>query len=127
MNDKKDIASREDIVSLVNSFYDKVKPNPTLGYIFSDVAKLNWNAHLPVMYNFWASMLLGENTYTGNPMHKHIVLSKLTPLTDKEFSEWLRLFHETVDDLFAGVTADEAKTRAANIARMMQLKIHSQA
>ena len=96
-----------------------------IGYIFNDVAKVNWTEHLPVMYSFWGSLLLNEGTYAGNPMQKHIALSKLTPLTSTEFAEWLRLFTQTVDELFTGPIADEAKTRAANIARMMLAKINA--
>ena len=57
---KKDIETREDIIKLVDVFYDKVKKNEILGYIFDDIAKIDWSKHLPVMYSFWASILLGE-------------------------------------------------------------------
>ncbi len=122
---KKDIESRDDVVLLVDSFYDKIKTNEILGHIFNDVAKLNWEEHLPKMYSFWASLLLGEHSFSGNPMMKHVELSKLTPMTETEFSEWLSIFYQTIDDLFVGNTADEAKTRAANIARLMLHKIES--
>lgn len=122
---KKDIENREDIELLVNSFYDKIKTNEILGRIFNDVAKINWDEHLPKMYSFWASLLLGEHSFSGNPMMKHIELSKLTAMTEVEFSEWLLLFYQTLDELFVGSRADEAKTRAANIARLMLHKIDS--
>lgn len=120
---KPDISSKEDIKLLVDTFYNKVQANATLGYIFNDVAKLNWDEHLPKMYSFWGSLLLQEHTYTGNPMKIHVELSKITTMSNAEFSEWLTLFSETVDELFEGSTAEEAKTRAANIARLMQHKI----
>ena len=116
---KQDIKTREDIELLVNSFYNKVKNNPVLGYIFDDIAQINWETHLPRMYSFWGSILLGEYSFSGNPMQKHVALSKLTALTEKEFSEWLSLFTQTVDELFDGKKADEAKIRANNIARLM--------
>ncbi len=116
---KNDIQSRYDIELLVNTFYEKVRENKMLGYIFNDVAKINWESHLPKMYSFWASILLGEHSFSGNPMQKHIALSKITEMTDKEFSEWLYLFIETVDELFVGEKANEAKLRAGNIARLM--------
>ncbi len=122
---KEDIASRIDIELLVNTFYNKVKSNKVIGHIFYDIAKVDWEAHLPVMYSFWASLLLGENSYSGNPMRKHIELNKLTPLTETEFSEWLLLFTQTTDELFKGKKADEAKERAANIARLMLHKVQS--
>ncbi len=122
---KNDIQNRSDIELLVNTFYEKVRENKMLGYIFNDVAKINWESHLPKMYSFWASILLGEHSFSGNPMQKHIALSKITEMTDKEFSEWLYLFIETVDELFVGEKANEAKLRAGNIARLMLQNIQA--
>ncbi len=120
---KYDIKERSDIELLVNTFYEKVRSNEKLGYIFEDIAKVDWVSHMPVMYSFWASVLLNEQSYTGNAMTPHIALSKLTPLTKIEFDAWMLLFTTTVDDLFEGEKADEAKFRAENIARLMLHKI----
>lgn len=122
---KQDIESRDDIVLLVNTFYNLVKENNKLGYIFNDVAKIDWDSHLPKMYSFWASLLLAEHSFSGNPMEKHIALSKITSMTEVEFSEWLLLFTNTVDILFEGEKATEAKVRAGNIARLMLHKIQN--
>ena len=118
-----DITNRKDIELLVDTFYGKVMINPTIGPIFSDVVRVNWGSHLPKMYSFWSSLLLNEQSFSGNPMRVHIDISKLTTMGESEFSEWLMLFHETIDELFLGDKADEAKTRASNIARLMQTKI----
>lgn len=122
---KKDIEDKNDIVLLVNSFYNAVQENEILGFIFNDVAKINWDEHLPRMYAFWTSMLLNEHLFSGNPMEKHITLSKITSMTEIQFNEWLLLFTTTVDKLFKGEIANEAKFRAENIARLMLLKIQS--
>ncbi|MBK9355272.1 MAG: group III truncated hemoglobin [Bacteroidetes bacterium] len=122
---KNDITNKSDIKLLVDTFYDKVKANSTIGNIFNDIAKVDWQYHLPKMYSFWASLLLDEHSFSGNPMLKHIELSKLTPMTEIQFSEWLLLFTQTTDELFEGKKADEAKTRAANIARLMLHKIQT--
>ena len=122
---KSDITNRKDIELLVNTFYEKIRSNPVLGYIFDDVAKINCESHLSKMYSFWASILLGEHSFLGNPMQKHIALSKITEMTDNEFSEWLHLFTVTVDELFFGENANEAKLRAGNIARLMLHNIQS--
>lgn len=116
---KTDIKNRKDVELLVDTFYNNVKTNPILGYIFDDVAKINWETHLPKMYSFWASILLDEHSFSGNPMQKHVALSKLTSMTEKEFNEWLHLFIFTIDELFLGEKANEAKLRASNIARLM--------
>lgn len=120
---KKEITHREDIVLLVNSFYDMVKVDTTIGHIFSDVANVNWDHHLPVMYDFWESVLLDGCSYSGNPMIKHIALNKQYHLSEEHFEVWLRLFIQTVDELFTGSKADEAKARAGQIAQLMQHKI----
>jgi len=122
---KKDISSRQDVELLVNTFYDKVRLYPTLGHVFNDVAKVNWESHLPRMYSFWAAQLLGEGGFKGNPMKKHIELSKLTRLSADEFNEWLSLFFETTDQLFKGAKATKAKTKALHIARLMLHKIQA--
>jgi hemoglobin len=120
---KNDIKNRKDIELLVNTFYEKVNQNPLLGPIFNDVAKLDWSAHLPKMYDFWSGLLLGEHGFSGNPMRKHMELSKLTPMTETEFTAWMDLFGATVDELFEGEKAEEAKSRAGNIAKLMLYKI----
>jgi len=118
-----DIQTRADIILLVNRFYDQVLVNPVIGPIFIDVAKLDFKTHLPIMYSFWDSQLLGESSYNGNPMIPHLKLSRLTAMGDLQFTEWLRLFNKTVDEYFAGAKAEEAKFKAGNIARLMLYKI----
>ena len=123
LNMKNDIKTREDIVLLVNTFYDKIKADVTIGYIFDTVANVDWSVHLPKMYSFWSSILLGEKSFEGNPMKKHIELGKMTRMTETEFSAWKKLFTETVHELFDGEKASEALTRAENIARLMLFNI----
>ncbi|MBN8575535.1 MAG: group III truncated hemoglobin [Cyclobacteriaceae bacterium] len=109
--------SRSEIELLVNTFYDKVKQDPLLAPLFAHV---DWPHHLPVMYNFWASMLLGDRSYTGNPFQKHMPL----PLTPMHFSRWLELFNQTVDENFTGAKAEEVKARAQSIATVFQFKLN---
>jgi hemoglobin len=111
-----DIKSRDDISLLVNSFYEKVKVDTLLGPLFAHV---NWPKHLPVMYDFWSSMLLGERAYMGNPFEKHVPL----PIKSEHFDQWLTLFHQTIDELFTGEKAAETKDRAQSIARVWQFKL----
>ncbi|MGC1244127.1 MAG: group III truncated hemoglobin, partial [Chryseosolibacter sp.] len=60
---KHDIINREDIKLLVDSFYEKVQADALLAPVFNHV---DWPHHLPIMYNFWSSMLLGDQSYRGN-------------------------------------------------------------
>lgn len=119
----RDIESRADIILLVDTFYGKVKQNEVIGHIFSEVANVNWQNHLPMMYSFWSSILLREHSYTGNPMFKHVDLSHRYALTENDFQEWIKLFHKTVDELFEGDKAHEAKSRASTIAQLILQRI----
>ncbi len=114
---KEDIKTREDIQILVNQFYDKVNKDAILAPVFGHV---DWVKHLPVMYNFWSSMLLGDRSYEGNPFQKHINL----PIQSKHFDQWLLLFTKTVDENFVGDKAEETKLRAQSIAQIFQHKMN---
>ena len=115
-----DIASRSEIVRLVDAFYTQVRDDGILGPIFDDVAHTNWAEHLPKMYDFWESVLFGTATFKGNPLAVHSALARQTAMTSREFDRWVALFHATVDDLFAGTVAEEIKLRATRIAFTMQ-------
>ncbi len=119
---KTDIQFRTDIEQLINRFYDRVKADPVIGYIFNDIAKVDWPKHLPVMYDFWEFLLLQGKNYQGNPIEKHFELHARHPLTAEHFDRWLALFQESVDDLFAGPVADDAKFRAMVIAETWKPK-----
>ena len=118
-----DIQSRKDIEMLINSFYNKVKGDDTIGFIFNDIARVNWEKHLPVMYNFWETMLLDAASYRNNAMEVHYSLNRKVPLNETHFQRWLELFSETVDELFSGKIAITAKTKAKSIASLMQYKM----
>lgn len=120
---KKDIENRADIELLVNAFYDKVKTDAVIGYIFTDVAKVNWEKHLPRMYDFWENTLLYTGTYEGNPMELHKHLNRVMPLKASDFLQWNKLFLSTVDECFEGKNALLAKQRALSISTVMQIKI----
>ena len=119
----RDITNPEDIELLVNSFYEKVKTDQTIGYIFTKVAAVNWEEHLPKMYSFWETVLLGKMSFKGNPMETHIKLSKKTSIEQQHFNRWLLLWSETIDTYFIGEVAAEAKQRGKNIAGLMLFKI----
>jgi hemoglobin len=120
---KKDIENRDDIINLVNTFYDKVKPDETIGYFFSKTVHVDWEKHLPVMYNFWENIIFHVGSYSGNPMQHHISLHQKSPMKKAHFNRWIQLFNETVDDLFEGQKAEQAKQRALSIATVMQINI----
>jgi len=116
---KTEIINLTDVKTLVDTFYARIGEDALLGPIFNAVIQDQWPAHLTKMYSFWQSLLLGENTYSGRPFVHHIDL----PIEALHFERWLALFDQTVDALFIGEKAVEAKKRAANIAQMFQHKL----
>ena len=115
---RKDIECRADIELLVSEFYRKALSDSLLAPAFSG---LDIEAHLPVMYDFWASLLLSEQGYTGSPFDKHLRLN----LNPQMFERWLFLFDQTTDTLFEGERAALAKQRAHSIAFIFQTKLES--
>ena len=122
---KPDIAGRTEIEQLVNTFYDRVRVDEVLGFIFDKVAQTNWETHLPKMYGFWETVLFRSGGYTGNPIAAHAKLLPQTEMGRKQFDHWLTLFRATVDDLFAGERAEHIKSCAADMANVIYARINS--
>jgi len=125
---KKDINTREDIFLLVSTFYSKVRQDYTLGAIFNEAIK-NWDEHLEHLTSFWESSLFIsrklENRYAGNPLEAHEKMDKANnnSITELHFGIWLNLWMQTIDELFEGEVAENAKRRARKMGTFLYLKI----
>ncbi len=121
---KTDIQNRQDIDRLMNAFYSKAMNDDVIGYIFTDVAKLDLEHHLPIIGDFWETIVFQDPIYAKhgrNPLEVHGKLNAKTPLLPEHFKRWLEIFNGTTDELFDGEKADFIKIRAAAIAtRMLQ-------
>lgn len=119
MNEATDILTLEDIKKLVDVFYGKVKQDDLLAPIFNERIQDRWPQHLEKMYAFWQTVLLHQQAYHGSPFPPHAQL----PINRSHFERWMQLFTSTVDSLFTGEKANEAKWRASKMAEMFQSKI----
>lgn len=117
---KKDIADIKDIELLVNTFYKKVLNDDSLSSFFKHV---NWEQHLPIMYQFWENALFFTGNYSGNPMKSHQTIHEQHPINESNFDQWLLHFTNTVDELFEGDKASLAKQRALSIATVLRIKL----
>ena len=120
MNNRGDIETLEDIKKLVDTFYGQIRKDELLGPIFNGIIQDRWPQHLEKMHRFWQTVLLGDHTYYGSPFPPHAKL----PVEQKHFDTWLGLWHESIDKLFAGPKADEAKWRGDKMAVMFLSKIN---
>lgn len=119
--EKISILTTDDVELLVNTFYDKIRADDLLAPIFNERIQNRWPEHLNKMYTFWGTILLGERTYFGSPFVPHAKL----PVDHHHFQQWLKLFNGTLDELFTGEKANEARWRAAKMAEMFEYKIKS--
>jgi len=119
----RDIQNRKDIEFLVNAFYDQVKKDKEIGAFFTQIADLDFNTHLPKMYDFWESIIFKKASYSGNPMLSHIQLNKKSSILPYHFERWLFLWEDTLSQNFSGENTLEAINRAKQIAQLIQFKI----
>jgi hemoglobin len=118
-----DIADRADCERLVRSFYSRAMTDAMIGYLFVDVAKLNLEAHVPVITSFWETVLLGTGDYRGGAFAPHSRLNDKSPLRSGHFDRWVTIWSQTVDELFEGPVAQLAKTHAARVARAFHRRL----
>lgn len=123
MAELRDIATRADCDLLVREFYELAMVDPLIGFLFVDVAKIDLEEHLPKIAAFWETVLLDGKSYDGMPFAAHATLHAKAGLRSAHFSRWLVLWERTVDRLFAGPVANEAKHRAHRVAMAFQARL----
>ena len=120
---KRDIENRADLERLLEVFYRKVFKDDLISHFFTEVVPLNLETHIPVITDFWESVLLDGRGYRKNVMEIHLNISEKSKIDKEHLDRWVKIFSETVDELFEGAKASLAKQRAASIATMMNIKI----
>jgi hemoglobin len=123
MHDRGDIEQRSDCERLVRAFYERALADAVIGWIFTDVAKLDVEAHVPQIASFWETILLGARSYGGGAFRPHAALNARVRLRAGHFERWLWLWRATVDELFAGERAELAKAHAERVARAFHARL----
>jgi len=121
-----DISSRSDIEEVLTAFYQQAFTDELIGKFFTEVVPLHLPAHLPLIADFWESVLFGTQGYRKNVMAVHQHIHSLAAIRKEHLDRWVQLFTQTVDDLFAGEKATLMKQRAISIATMMNIKLNHQ-
>ena len=122
VNEAHDVGIDDAFISnLVERFYARIQADEMLGPIFAQRIS-DWPHHLAHMKKFWRSIMLKTGEFSGNPMTKHAAIVKI----DKpEFSHWLKLFAETLDEIGSSKEASaRIYGRAEMIAESLLLGIH---
>jgi hemoglobin len=118
-----DIERREDCERLVRAFYGRALHDPIIGFLFTDVAHLDLEAHIPIIASFWETILLDAHSYGGGAFAVHASLNRKVELRAGHFERWLALWRTTVDELFVGERAELAKSHADRVARAFHRRL----
>ena len=111
--------TKENLNTLVKSFYTKVVKDDLIGPIFIDVLgedldSVKWKVHIRLLTNFWAAIALGDTAYNSSPFAPHVEFADR--LSIKAFERWLKLFFETLNSIYEPEIAQQFLARSKNIA-----------
>lgn len=123
-----DLVDRADIEALLVRFYGVALRDEVLDEAFTHLRATGLDGHLPIMGDFWETLLFRAGLYPGDQARSaltvHRGLHARTPLTANHFVRWLTLWQEAVDELYAGPVAERAKVGAARIAWSMNRRLN---
>jgi hemoglobin len=118
-----DLADRADVEELLRRFYGRVFDDDTLAEPFADLRLKGLDSHLPVMCDFWETVLFRAGLYHGNALLVHRQLDDRHPLCATHFARWLTLWSATLDEMYRGPVAEHAKVQAGRIAKSMHRRL----
>ena len=107
----------------MRAFYGRALQDEIIGWLFTDVAQLDLEAHIPKITSFWETVLLGTPSYSGGAYRPHAELHARAPLRGGHFLRWVALWTQTVDELFAGPRAELAKGHAQRVANAFHRRL----
>lgn len=123
---KADIQNKEDIQKLMKAFYETLLKDDVVGYIFTEVAKIDLQEHLPHIVNFWNNALFHTGGYKNNVTQIHKNLNAQETLKEEHFEQWLAILDQTVDQHHQGEIAEKMKRVARQVGMTIQIKIQHQ-
>lgn len=119
-----DLDSRAAIHDLVVGFYREIIFDEVLGPVFDEVAEVDWTVHLPRLVDYWCRVLLGQPGYDGAILAPHRHVHELDPFTPELFDRWYELWVRSIDRRWSGPIADQAKSHARRVARMLSRQLN---
>ncbi len=103
----------EQMGRVVATFYAGIRAHPDLGPVFARHVSA-WPEHEAKIADFWASAILHERSYSGNPMQTHISAGDVRP---EHFKHWLSLFDRVLQQELTQDTARQWSELAHRIGR----------
>ena len=112
-----DQITKENIETMVMHFYSRVLKDDIVGPFFieelgDDMDNKYWKPHLKKLVDFWATTVQGDNSYKRDPFNPHMMMD----IETETFTQWLKLFYETLDEIYEPEIADIFKEKSSVIA-----------
>lgn len=120
----RDLQGREDIVDILWKFYTIAFKDDLIGRFFTEVVPLDLDTHIPVIADFWDSVVFNARGYRKNVMEVHHHIHQLSAIRKEHLDRWVKLFTGTVSENFEGEKAELMKQRARSIATLMDIKLN---
>jgi hemoglobin len=120
----RDLENRKDLELLLNRFYELAFEDPLIGIFFTEIVPLDLKTHIPVITDFWESVIFNTHGYRKNVMEVHAHIHHLKAIQKEHLDRWVELFTSTVDELYTGLNANRLKQRAISIATLMDIKLN---
>src|SRR5947209_6245430 len=83
-----DLAGRADVEALLRRFYGGVLVDDVLAEPFAALRMGGLDSHIPVMCDFWETVLFRAGLYRGSALHAHRHVQR-TSLSGRHFVRWL--------------------------------------
>lgn len=121
---KKDIETREELEEFLRAFYKNAFADELIGRFFTEVVPLDLKTHIPVIANFWESIVFNKPSYRKNVMEVHKHIHDLSKIQKPHLDRWVKIFTETLNGNFEGPKTELMKQRARSIATLMDIKLN---
>lgn len=109
--------TRAQIASVVAAFYAKARQHDVLGPVFAKHVH-DWSTHEDKITCFWASAILHEKSFDGNPMIAHIQAGNVQT---HHFAQWLSVFDDVLTASLPNVQSAQWSALAHRIGRGLSL------
>ncbi|GAB3028722.1 group III truncated hemoglobin [Spirosoma pulveris] len=110
-----DITNQADVERLVSAFYSRVFFDEEIGLIVTLVARVTPATHFRKIVDVWTRLLLSGATTPPDIIQQHVEQNLMPLLESVYFRRWQALFCSTVDELFSGPVAEQAKALTRQI------------
>lgn len=116
----RDLTTRSDIDALVEQFYRDVSMDDLLHDHFETVVRVNWQAHMLSLGDYWEGVLFtGDHEVGEHTIETHRHLHERLPFTKDAFLRWLDLFDSALDQQWVGPNTEQLRRHSHGMARAM--------